>query len=150
MSDAKQTRFRCFGITYRAGFIEVMYVHPRHINLEAWAINPEAIREEIAWVTNVPESEITGNTEIELDFRQALELSDALQVAVATSTADHAMEMTCDECGSTFSASDATMSRLCRECAHYLYGKPNCAHSFRNGHCQRCLWDGQCQITSRH
>ena len=116
MSDAESNRFRCFGIQYRAGFIEVTRPHPRHVNLEAWCINPEAIREEATWVTDVADSEITGNTEIELDLRQALELADSLQVAVSESAEEHSTETTCEECGSTFAASDATMSGLCREC----------------------------------
>lgn len=49
---------------------------------------------------------------------------------------------TCDECGSTYLASSSQMASLCPECAHILYGYPNCAHIFRAGKCVKCLWDG--------
>lgn len=48
----------------------------------------------------------------------------------------------CDECGSEFSTNSSKMSSLCPECAHYLYGYPNCRHVFKNGRCVRCGWDG--------
>ena len=31
---------------------------------------------------------------------------------------------------------------LCPECAHILYGYPNCGHVFKNGRCIYCYWDG--------
>lgn len=142
MNDAEPARLRCLGIPYRAGFIEVLLAHPRHVNLEVWMIHPDSIREDATWVTEVSESGVTGNTEIELDLRTALELADALQTAAHASAAGHLTRTICDECGSIFAASDLTMSGLCPECAHYLYGRPNCAHSFREGRCRHCLWDG--------
>lgn len=48
----------------------------------------------------------------------------------------------CDECGSSFREGSSQMRRLCPECAHYLYGYPNCDHLFENGRCVRCGWDG--------
>lgn len=37
------------------------------------------------------------------------------------------------------------MASLCPECAHWLYGYPNCAHDFIVGpgkrYCRRCGWD---------
>jgi hypothetical protein len=48
----------------------------------------------------------------------------------------------CDECGSPFIRSHATMSGLCRECAHWLYSKPACDHEFLQGVCRYCGWDG--------
>ncbi|WP_235622809.1 hypothetical protein [Enterocloster bolteae] len=37
----------------------------------------------------------------------------------------------CDECGSLFFKGSSQMMGLCPECAHILYGYPNCAHHFR-------------------
>lgn len=48
----------------------------------------------------------------------------------------------CDECGSAFLRSSSKMESLCPECAHILYGYPNCAHVFVQGKCRKCLWDG--------
>lgn len=48
----------------------------------------------------------------------------------------------CDECESLFFSESSKMSGLCPECAHILYGYPNCAHDFRNGRCLKCYWDG--------
>ena len=48
----------------------------------------------------------------------------------------------CDECGSQFFPNVASMSGLCPECAHWLYGKPNCLHEFVVGvdrrYCRVC------------
>ena len=48
----------------------------------------------------------------------------------------------CDECGSEFLLSSSKMKALCPECAHILYGYENCGHVFKNGRCEKCLWDG--------
>ena len=48
----------------------------------------------------------------------------------------------CDECGSEFLKLSSKMMALCPECAHILYGYPNCAHDFKNGRCIYCHWDG--------
>ena len=48
----------------------------------------------------------------------------------------------CDDCGSEFLKGSSKMMALCPECAHYLYGYPNCRHVFENGRCVRCYWDG--------
>ena len=48
----------------------------------------------------------------------------------------------CDECGSKFLKSTSKMSSLCPECASILYGYENCNHSFKDGKCVKCLWDG--------
>merc|ERR1712096_155487 len=100
------------------------------------AIDPDANRDGIKWVTDVDEDSITGNVEIELDLRQALLLAESLQRQVRANPTINTAETNCDECGSMFAASVATMSGLCPECSHYLYGKPNCAHSFSDGRCQ--------------
>lgn len=36
----------------------------------------------------------------------------------------------CEECGSQYYGDKSKMSSLCPECAHYLYGYPNCKHEF--------------------
>ena len=48
----------------------------------------------------------------------------------------------CDECGSLFFKGSSQMMGLCPECAHILYGYPNCDHHFQNGRCVNCYWDG--------
>jgi hypothetical protein len=48
----------------------------------------------------------------------------------------------CDECESTYFATSSQMAKLCPECAHLLYGYPICHHSFENGRCTTCGWDG--------
>lgn len=54
----------------------------------------------------------------------------------------HRVTRTCDECNSSFFVSASHMAGLCPECAHYLYGYPNCAHDLVAGRCQKCGWDG--------
>jgi predicted RNA-binding Zn-ribbon protein involved in translation (DUF1610 family) len=48
----------------------------------------------------------------------------------------------CEECCSKYFASASLMSRLCPECAHWLYRYPRCAHEFVRGCCSMCGWDG--------
>lgn len=48
----------------------------------------------------------------------------------------------CDECRSKFIKSSSKMEGLCPECANVLYGYPNCNHTFKNGRCIYCYWDG--------
>ena len=48
----------------------------------------------------------------------------------------------CGECGSLFFKDSSPMEALCPECAHALYGYPNCYHVFQNGRCIYCYWDG--------
>lgn len=48
----------------------------------------------------------------------------------------------CDECGSDYRPESSAMDQLCPECAHRLYGYPNCDHEFANGRCLKCWWDG--------
>jgi predicted RNA-binding Zn-ribbon protein involved in translation (DUF1610 family) len=49
---------------------------------------------------------------------------------------------TCDECGSSYLAAASQMDALCPECAHHLYGYPNCEHVWVNDRCSKCGWDG--------
>lgn len=142
MSDTERTRLRCAGIQYRSGFIELALVHDKHINLETWSIHPDVFNATTNWVTDVSDSAVTGNVELELDLTTAMRLAELLNELVAIESAKDRIEGNCDECGSRFLTSPTTMSRLCPECSHYLDNKPNCAHSFRDGRCRRCGWDG--------
>ena len=47
----------------------------------------------------------------------------------------------CDECGSLFFKGSSQMMGLCPECAHILYGYPNCDHHFQDGRCVNCYMD---------
>lgn len=49
----------------------------------------------------------------------------------------------CSECQSDFFLKSSEMLNLCPNCAHYLYGYPNCKHQFENGRCVNCYWDGK-------
>ena len=49
----------------------------------------------------------------------------------------------CDECGSTYFVGTSQMASLCPECAHWLYGYPNCDHVMVAGRCTRCHWNGK-------
>lgn len=142
MNDLKPNRLRCNGIRYRGGFIETRLVHASHINLETWSVDPDAMHANTEWVTDLSDSAVSGNVELELDLRVAIQLADSLHELVATEATTGGGTASCDEFGSRFTSSDATMPALCPECAHYLHDKPNCAHSFRNGRCRQCGWDG--------
>ncbi|RVC75082.1 MAG: hypothetical protein E5Y89_04340 [Mesorhizobium sp.] len=49
---------------------------------------------------------------------------------------------TCEECGSAYFGGVSAMVNLCPDCAHHLYGYPNCDHRFESGQCVVCGWDG--------
>lgn len=78
------SRIYCKSISYRAGFIEVApNIHQGHINVEVWNIHPDFdkptadIRD-----GSVPDEDVTGNTEIELDVAQARQLVELLKLAI--------------------------------------------------------------------
>lgn len=48
----------------------------------------------------------------------------------------------CDECESEFFKESSQMISLCPNCAHSLYGYPNCKHEFINENCLYCGWNG--------
>jgi hypothetical protein len=48
----------------------------------------------------------------------------------------------CDECRSDYFAHFSYMAALCPECAHLLYGYPECVHEFVGDRCRLCFWDG--------
>jgi hypothetical protein len=56
--------------------------------------------------------------------------------------AEHREVRRCDECGNDHFASTSRMSRLCPECAHWLYGYQRCVHDLTDNLCWR--WD--CEI----
>jgi len=74
----------CKGVPYRAGFVEVSpNIHPGHINLEIWNLDPDHDQR----VTDIGDdcsvdTDVTGNTEIELDLAQAKELVRLLGMAI--------------------------------------------------------------------
>lgn len=49
----------------------------------------------------------------------------------------------CVECKSDYFKNSSKMAELCPNCAHELYGYPNCEHKFKNGNCIKCGWNGQ-------
>ena len=51
-------------------------------------------------------------------------------------------DKTCDECASPFIGAASRFDGLCPECAHWLYGMPNCEHQIVAGRCVRCGWNG--------
>jgi hypothetical protein len=78
------TRICCRNISYRSGFIEVLpNLHPGHINIEVWNIHPD-FRQPAADIRDgsIPDKDITGNTEIELDIEQAKKLVELLNHAI--------------------------------------------------------------------
>lgn len=50
---------------------------------------------------------------------------------------------TCDECQSSYFTDSSKMASLCPNCAHELYGYPNCSHYFERGICIECSWNGK-------
>jgi predicted RNA-binding Zn-ribbon protein involved in translation (DUF1610 family) len=48
----------------------------------------------------------------------------------------------CDECGSMYFPEISRMDKLCPECSHMLYGYTPCLHTFADGRCSKCHWDG--------
>ena len=49
----------------------------------------------------------------------------------------------CAECESEYYKDSSEMMDLCPDCAHKLYGYPNCEHDFESGKCTKCGWNGQ-------
>ena len=50
----------------------------------------------------------------------------------------------CEECESPYFADGSKMMGLCPNCAHKLYGYPNCSHDFKDKSGIKCGWNGQC------
>lgn len=74
----------CNSVSYRAGFVEVRpNIHPGHVNIEIWNLHPHHDRR----VTDIADeciadTDVTGNTEIELDLVQAKELVRLIGMAI--------------------------------------------------------------------
>ena len=62
---------------------------------------------------------------------------------------EHRQTETCDECRSLFFKDSSQMTNLCPECAQILYGYEGCAHTFVDGRCSRCYWDGSISAFSK-
>jgi len=77
-------KIKCNSINYRKGFIEVLAnIHSGCINIETWSIHPDADISEQGLVFNeIPYEYFTGNTEIELNLKNAEELLTSLQKAI--------------------------------------------------------------------
>jgi predicted RNA-binding Zn-ribbon protein involved in translation (DUF1610 family) len=65
-----------------------------------------------------------------------------VSAAWPTSAVTLELNKTCEECGSTYHGTTSEMAALCPECAHHLYGYPNCEHRMIAGRCEVCGWDG--------
>lgn len=77
-------KIHCNDFPYRSGFIEVRpNIHCNHINIEIWNLRPGYDRQATD-VTDerISDSDVTGNTEIELDIAQARELVRRLEAAI--------------------------------------------------------------------
>jgi predicted RNA-binding Zn-ribbon protein involved in translation (DUF1610 family) len=48
----------------------------------------------------------------------------------------------CTECQSEYNSESSAMQALCPDCAHWLYGHPNCPHQIEKGRCKLCYWNG--------
>ena len=73
-----------------------------------------------------------------LTVRTPISVTSGLRVTVV----EHSETRRCDECGSDYFAATSRMSRLCPQCAHWLYEHPRCMHTFSGGRCSLCGWDG--------
>ncbi len=49
----------------------------------------------------------------------------------------------CVECESKYIINSSKMTELCPNCAHELYGYPNCKHEFKDRKCIKCGWNGK-------
>lgn len=49
----------------------------------------------------------------------------------------------CTECESEYFKDSSKMTGLCPDCAHKIYGYPNCKHEFKKGKCSKCGWNSQ-------
>ncbi|WP_308365350.1 MULTISPECIES: hypothetical protein [unclassified Microbulbifer] len=77
-------KIKCSGIKYRQGFVEVgSGVHDGFVNLEVWTVQPDSSNfESASELAEVPEHEISSNSEIELDVEQAKSMVAEIQKAI--------------------------------------------------------------------
>lgn len=59
-----------------------------------------------------------------------------------TASSPNELDAACDECGSRFISDTSIYRAVCAECAHHIYGWPQCAHQVDEGRCRVCGWDG--------
>jgi hypothetical protein len=74
----------CNNVSYRSGFVEVIpNVHPGHVNVEVWNLHPDHDRRTTDIADNyIADTDVTGNTEIELNIIQAKALVRLLTMAI--------------------------------------------------------------------
>jgi hypothetical protein len=77
-------KIKCNNIEYRKGYIEVIPdIHENHINLETWEVHPDIDISELDLTDDAfPDDGVTGNTEIELNLKEAEELVTLLQSSI--------------------------------------------------------------------
>jgi len=78
------SKIKCNGVNYRQGYIEVdSQIHGEHINIEIWNVHPDLdISNEQSDVSQLNDSDVIGNTEIELSVEQAELLIKKLSIGI--------------------------------------------------------------------
>jgi len=78
------SKIKCNGVNYRQGYIEVdSQIHREHINIEIWNVHPDLdISNEQSDVSQLNDSDVIGNTEIELSVEQAELLIKKLSIGI--------------------------------------------------------------------
>ena len=81
----KSNRIKCNSINYRKGYVDVSEdVHQGFINIETWSVHPDCDISDIDLTDDsLPDEAVTGNTEIELNKIEAINLVNLLQKAIA-------------------------------------------------------------------
>lgn len=132
---------KCDTIPYLSGFIEVSSgIHPSCVNIESLELHGGIDLRGVTWVSDasISESDIYGNTELELTAEQARRMAQALMAAAEAAEAEYAQMRTCEECDSEYRGVASFMETLCPECAHHLHDYPNCNHEFETRSCKLC------------
>jgi hypothetical protein len=77
-------RFKCSGIPYRQGWIEVTpAIHDGYVNFEVWKVSPEIdISPPASELSLLTDAQVIGSAEVELSVARAKELVKALEDAI--------------------------------------------------------------------
>lgn len=78
-------KIKCTGIQYRQEFIDIQTnIHDGFINIETWMVSPSVNLEKSHDIAdaNIKDTDIIGNTELEISISQARQLINLLQQAV--------------------------------------------------------------------